>query len=250
MLRKRIIFTLLYNDGMFCQSRNFRLQKVGDIDWLNRYYKFQRVSFAIDELIILDVSKNRNIEDFTKIVRMIVENIFIPVSIGGGIRKKEDVDILFNNGADKLVLNTILYKNKELVKELIEKYGSQSIVASIDYKDNNVFIENGTELLEDMDLLSYIKYVESLGVGEIYLNSIDRDGTGFGYDIETIKKAIDFISIPLIVAGGAGNERHLEEGLEISEAVATANLFNFIGDGLLNARKKLLEKNINLARWK
>jgi cyclase len=250
MLRKRIIFTLLYNDGMFCQSRNFRLQKVGDIDWLNRYYKFQRVSFAIDELIILDVSKNRNIEDFTKIVRMIVENIFIPVSIGGGIRKKEDVDILFNNGADKLVLNTILYKNKELVKELIEKYGSQSIVASIDYKDNNVFIENGTELLEDMDLLSYIKYVESLGVGEIYLNSIDRDGTGFGYDIETIKKAIDFISIPLIVAGGAGNERHLEEGLEISEAVATANLFNFIGDGLLNARKRLLEKNINLARWK
>jgi cyclase len=93
--------------------------------------------------------------------------------------------------------------------------------------------------------------VQSLGVGEIYLNSIDKDGTGFGYDFETIYNLSSKINIPLIIAGGAGNEIHLIEGLEINHvnAVATANLFNFIGDGLPNARKKILINNQNIANW-
>ena len=88
-------------------------------------------------------------------------------------------------------------------------------------------------------------------IGEIYLNSIDKDGTGFGYDFETIHKVIDFINVPLIIAGGAGNESHLIDGLEINyvNAVATANLFNFVGDGLINARIKMIEKGQNIVNW-
>ncbi len=93
--------------------------------------------------------------------------------------------------------------------------------------------------------------MQSLGVGEIYFNSIEKDGTGFGYDMETIEQISDIVKIPLIIAGGAGNEKHLIDGLSLDyvSAVATANLFNFIGNGLPNARRKIIDKNMNIARW-
>lgn len=255
MLRKRIIFTLIYDNGFFNQSRNFRLQKVGDIRWLENNYNFRNIAFSLDELIVLNASrKNKNISEFAKSLSRLVDNVFIPIAAGGGIKSLENAKLLFDNGADKIVVNTVNYTDKNLVKELIVKYGSQSIVASIDYKKIDeklkVFIKDGTEEI-DMELFEYIEYIQNLGVGEIYLNSVERDGTGFGYDFETIKRIAQTVSVPLIIAGGAGNEKHLEEGLRLEhvDAVATANLFNFIGDGLPNARKKLLEKNINLARW-
>ena len=255
MLRKRIIFTLIYDNGFFNQSRNFRLQKVGNINWLEKNYKFQDIAFSLDELIVLNASKkDKNIQEFAKILNSLVDDVFIPIAAGGGIRSLEDAKLLFDNGADKIVLNTILFTNITLVKELISQYGSQSIVASIDYKridgENKVYIENGNEELE-IGLNEYIKYIENLNVGEIYLNSIDRDGTGFGYDFETINKISKDLKIPMIIAGGAGNEKHLSNGLKIDQvsAVATANLFNFIGDGLPKARKKVLEEGTNIAKW-
>lgn len=255
MLRKRIVFTLIYEDGKFNQSRNFRLQKVGDINWLERNYKFKDIAFSIDELIVLNASKNeKNIEDFAKVLERLVDDVFIPIAAGGGIRNLDDARLLFNSGADKLVLNTILYTNPSIVKEIIKKYGSQSVVASIDYKKSNdgeiVFIKDGTEILE-IKLKEYIKYIESLSIGEIYLNSIDNDGTGFGYDFETVDKLAKNMKVPLIIAGGAGNVKHLIEGLqrEVVDAVATANLFNFVGNGLPNARKKIIEEKYNIARW-
>jgi imidazole glycerol-phosphate synthase subunit HisF len=256
MLRKRIIFTLIYDNGFFNQSRNFRLQKVGNITWLERNYKFQDIAFSLDELIVLNASKNdKNIEEFAKILNNLVDDVFIPIAAGGGVRTLEDAKVLFDNGADKIVLNTILFTDTTLVKELISQYGSQSIIASIDYKKindkNKVYIENGNEELE-IGLDEYIKYIETLNVGEIYLNSIDRDGTGFGYDFETINTISKDLKIPMIIAGGAGNEKHLSDGLKIDQvnAVATANLFNFIGDGLPKARIKILEEGINIAKWK
>lgn len=244
MLRKRIIFTLIYENGKFNQSRNFRLQKVGDINWLEKNYKFKEIAFSLDELIVINASKNeKNIEDFAKTLERLVDDVFIPIAAGGGIKNIEDARLMFNSGADKLVLNSILYTNSNIVKDIIQQYGSQSVVASIDYKKNDnseiVLIKDGSESLA-LDLEEYIKYIEDLGVGEIYLNSIDKDGTGFGYDFETIDKVSKNIKIPLIIAGGAGNETHLIEGLkrEKVDAVATANLFNFIGNGLPNARKK------------
>lgn len=255
MLRKRLIFGLIHNSGAFMQSRNFRLQRVGDINWLERNYKFQEISFSIDELIVVDATReNRSIEKFCCTVSRLVENVFIPVAAGGGIRKIEDAELLFNSGADKVILNSPLYDNPILAKEIINRFGSQSLVASVDYKmmdgEPIVHIDNGTMTIP-MTMEKYLLHLENLGVGEIIFNSIDNDGTGFGYDIENIKKYANFVNVPFIIMGGAGNEHHLNSGLSADgvSAVATANLFNFIGNGLPNARGHMLNYGANLARW-
>ena len=251
MLRKRIIFTLIYSDGFFCQSRNFRLQKVGDINWLEENYGFSATSFSLDELVVLNASrKNKNIEIFSKVVERLSKGVYIPISAGGGIRDMKDVDVLFKNGADKIVLNTILTLNKSLVVEIVEKFGSQSVIASVDYSKNTVFIENGT-IKVDESLEEYIQNIQNLGVGEIYLNSIDRDGTGFGFDFNALEEISANISIPLIISGGAGNGMHLMDGLNLENvsAVSTANLFNFVGDGLIESRKDILLKSDLIASW-
>jgi len=251
MLRKRIIFTLIYENGFFNQSRNFRLQRVGDISWLEENYKFKELSFSLDELVILNASKlDKNISEFAKTLEKIVDDVFIPISAGGGIRSIEDAKLLFNSGADKIVINSILVNDKDLVTLLIRRFGSQSVIASVDYRNDGVYINNGTEKI-NIELREYLEDVQSLGVGEIFLNSIDRDGTGFGYDLDTIEKVSKNITIPLIISGGAGNEKHLLVGLGGSsvDAVATANLFNFIGDGLQNARKMIILQCENIAQW-
>ena len=246
MLRQRIIFSLIYNNGFFCQSRNFRLQKVGDVNWLNNNYNFKKIAFSLDELVILNTSND--IKNFVLVLEKLVDSVFIPISAGGGIRTFEDAKLLFEYGADKIVINTILYTNPNLVKKLVEHFGSQSIVASIDYKDDKVFIENGTKEVDELE--NCLEYIQTLNIGEIYLNSIDKDGTGFGYDIETITEIKNKIKTPLIIAGGAGTKYHLQEGLKFADAVATANLFNFIGDALPQAREMILENGGNLAKWK
>ena len=255
MLRKRIIFTLIYSNGHFMQSRNFRLQKVGDLNWLERNYKFQNIAFSLDELIVLDATReNKSIHKFADTISKLVNDVFIPIAAGGGIRTIEDAELLFNSGADKIVLNTALFQIPQLVKDIIQRYGSQSIVASVDYKSENglnkVFINDGTKELS-ISLEEYIAYICTLNIGEIYLNSINKDGTGFGYDFDTIKKVNENLTVPLIIAGGAGNQSHFMEGLKLEgvNAVATANLFNFIGDGLPIARKKMLSAGYNLANW-
>tara|TARA_B110000879_G_C11181039_1_gene518324 strand:- start:823 stop:1590 length:768 start_codon:yes stop_codon:yes gene_type:complete len=255
MLRNRLIFALIYNDGVFTQSRNFRLQNVGDVNWLEKNYKIQDLSFSIDELIIIDATKDKkNITTFTNVVKQIASKVFIPVAAGGGIRCVEDAELLFRSGADKIILNSALYENPKLIKDLSEKYGGQSIIGSIDYRKINkelkVFIKDGTTEI-DSNLNEYLLDIGSIGVGEVILNSINQDGTGFGFDIETADFYAKKNSLPIILMGGAGNSQHLKVGLSIEgvSAVATANLFNFIGDGLPNARTELINEGCNLAKW-
>jgi len=251
MLRKRIVFTLIYDDGFFCQSRNFRLQRVGDIKWLENNYKFQKIAFSIDELIVINATRGeKNLSKFTKILDRLVDNVYIPISAGGGVSSLEDAKLLFNHGADKLIINTALFKNTNLISNIVKYYGKQSIIASIDYKDNEVFISDGRKKAGPY-LEQYVKQIELLGVGEIYLNSIEKDGTGFGYDLNTIELIADKINTPLIVAGGAGNQQHLLEGIKTKgvSAIATANLFNFIGESLPKARQHLIQNGANLVEW-
>jgi len=257
MLRKRLIFTLIYSNGYFMQSRNFRLQKVGNLEWLEKNYNIQEASKSLDELIILNASRaEEDFINFIKIIKRISQKVYIPVSAGGKITKIDHIESLFKNGADKIVFNSTIYKNPDLVKMALLKYGSQSIIASIDYKKDiekiyNIYINNGQKCLEK-DLFYHINKIEKIGFGEIYINSIDQDGTGFGYDFSVINTEKIKIKLPLIFAGGAGNHLHLKEGLikdQIS-AVATANLFNFMHDGLVNARDEILKAGINLANWK
>ncbi|NOI60404.1 HisA/HisF-related TIM barrel protein [Vibrio coralliilyticus] len=255
MLRNRLIFSLIYSDGAFTQSRNFRLQKVGDINWLERNYKFQKISFSLDELIVLNATKtNKDIFEFSKVVSRLVNDVFIPVAAGGGIKSISDADLLFRSGADKVVVNSCIESNPQTVKEIVSKYGSQSIVACVDYKvidgKPKIFVDDGSRAI-DTDLDTYLTKIQKLEVGEIVLNSIDKDGTGFGFDIEVINTYSELIDVPLIIMGGAGNGQHLKEGLDSANvsAVATANLFNFIGNGLPKAREYMIGSGANLAQW-
>ena len=256
MLKKRLIFTLLYDNGGFFLSRNFSLQRVGGIDWLQNNYNFSSIAQSVDELIILNVGRSlgQKSPDFASAVSLVSSNCFMPLALGGGICSHADAELLIGIGADKLVLNTALAHSVDLVKDLVSVYGSQCIIASVDFRLESgcpvVYTHQGQHRL-DCEFTTFISQLEELRVGEIYLNSIDRDGTGQGFCMEPFSFLDSGLHLPIILAGGAGNQFHLLEGLQRKgvDAVATANLFNFIGDGLLVARKYLLHQNIPLARW-
>jgi cyclase len=256
MLKKRIIFTLLYSDGHFVLSRNFRLQKVGDAEWLRKNYNFARIAFYIDELVVLDVSRGeRNTGEFCKALQTIAQGVFAPIAAGGGITTVKHARELFHSGADKVVVNTALFENPHLPKEIAKEFGQQSIIASIDLKrdENNtyqVYTNNGSKKISELPRTA-INSLPPETIGEIYLNSIDRDGTGQGYDFDALDILPQDWTTPVILAGGVGNSSHLLAGIkdERVDAVATAHLFNFVGDGLRKARLNLLSEGTPLAEW-
>lgn len=256
MLKKRLIFTLLYNHGQFMLSRNFRLQKVGDLKWLQINYNFSHISYSIDELIVLDVTRGeRNTEAFYGTLKVLTEGCFVPIAAGGGVRAIEHARALLRSGADKVVVNTPLYKNKSFINELASEFGQQCVVASMDIKcaadgSYRAWTENGNRSLGG-SATEWIEMVANNAVGEIYLNSIDRDGTGQGYDLKLLDQLPPGMTKPVILAGGAGNAFHLAEGLADprTDAVATAHLFNFVGDGLKRARQSLITGGVDLPVW-
>ena len=255
MLKKRVIFTLLYDNGHFMLSRNFSLQKVGNIQWLKKNYNFSHISFSIDELIILDVTRgDRNEEIFLEHLRLLNDESFVPIAAGGGIREVNQARKLLHSGADKAVINTLLIEDVGAILEIAEEFGQQSIVASVDVKlingDFTVWTHNGS-VMQNINLNKWLENIATLPIGEVYLNSIDRDGTGHGYLTELIEQIPDLFSIPVILAGGAGKYSHFLEVLQDDrvDAVATANLLNFIGDGLKKSRQELLDEEFNLPIW-
>ena len=255
MLKKRVIFTLLYDSGYFMLSRNFRLQKVGNMQWLKKNYNFSHIAFSIDELIILDVTREeRNEELFHEHVRLLNDESFVPIAAGGGIREVEQARKLLHSGADKVVINTLLIEDVDVISGIAEEFGQQSIVASVDVKlindDFTVWTHNGN-VKQNVSLTKWLEKIDTLPIGEVYLNSVDRDGTGFGYLTELIEQIPDLFSIPVILAGGAGKYPHFSEALNYKhvDAVATANLLNFIGDGLEKSRQQLIDEDFNLPVW-
>lgn len=254
-VRKRLIFALLFDSGKFMLSRNFRLQQVGDITWLEKNYNFRETALAIDELIVLNVERSRNsLEPFFEHVKKLNDDCFVPIAAGGGIRSVEDARNLLRSGADKVVINSTLQTDRPLVAELAAEFGKQCLVASIDAKRVDgkfrVFIDNGSTMAEK-DLSAFLAEVLELPIGEIYLNSMDRDGTGQGYDEEMLSTLPQDIGVPLILAGGAGKPEHFAIGLsdERVDAVSTAHLFNFVGNSLQLSRDHLLNEGMHLVRW-
>ena len=256
MLKKRLIFTLLYNQGQFMLSRNFRLQKVGGLKWLQTHYNFSHISFSIDELIVLDVTRGeRNAADFCDALKALAEGCFVPVAAGGGVRTIGHARALLRSGADKVVVNTPLYENEAFISELASEFGQQCVVASMDIKcapdgSYRAWVDSGSRCLEGL-AAHWIEQVTNNAVGEIYLNSIDRDGTGQGYDLQLLDLLPPDMPKPVILAGGVGNAIHLAEGLADPrvDAVATAHLFNFVGDGLKQARQSLIAGGVDLPIW-
>lgn len=256
MLKKRIIFTLLYDNGYFMLSRNFRLQKVGNINWLQKNYDFSKISFFIDELIVLDVTREeKDINTFCNTLKVLTQGCFVPITAGGGIRCKEDAKLILRSGADKIVVNTSLFTMPDLVKELVKSFGQQCVIGSVDLKrqkDGNyqIWTQSGTVMVNE-DASIFFGDLNDGMLGECYLNSIDQDGTGQGYDFGMLSVFPSDWTVPVIISGGAGNSLHLVEGLKNKciDAVATAHLFNFVGNGLKQARKKIIADSFNLASW-
>lgn len=256
MLKKRLIFTLLYDAGHFVLSRNFRLQKVGNIDWLRKNYDFSKISFAIDELVVLDVTRGpKNLDAFCDTLKLLCEGCFVPVAAGGGVRTPHNARALLRSGADKVVINTLLHSDLMLVNELAREFGDQCIVGSVDVKRSasgsySLFTNSGSTIVEG-SLATLLQEVLCAPIGELYLNSIDRDGTGGGYDLGMLDLLPDQITKPLIIAGGVGNASHFLQGFADKrvDAVATANLFNFVGDGLQNARDKIIAAGVSIPAW-
>ena len=255
MLKKRLIFTLLFDNGNFFMSRNFNLQLVGDVEWLLDNFQLNSLMRSVDELIILDVSRGEsNIDLLVKTINILSKNAFMPISVGGKIDSIEKADILFKNGADKIVINTLFFKNSDVITAITKKYGIQSLICSLDYKKikehHMVFIENG-ELNTNYKLQDALNLISEIGVGELYLTSIDKDGLGYGYDLEVIKQASEIVNIPIIASGGSDNGEKLFEGINKNyiQAVSTSNLFNFIFDGLYDARNHIINNKIDLSHW-
>lgn len=255
MTRKRIIFVLLVNGNSFALSRNFRLQQVGDLRWLKENYRFDLLSSAIDELIILDVTRGkRSPETFAITVKEIVKDCFVPTAVGGGIRDVRTAIELLRNGADKIILNSALFSDPQMVNELARQIGAQSIVASVDLSNSQegatfrAVVENGSQAREESAYES-LSQVAKLPVGEILLTSIERDGTGMGLDVQLLSYLPTNVSQPIILCGGVGTSSHIHQGLSRPEVsgVATANLLNFVGDGLSRARSELTKLGVDLA---
>jgi len=254
--KKRLIFTLLYSNQNFFLSRNFRLQKVGNFSWLKTNYNFSFISYSIDELIVLDVSRGeRKPDDFFNALKQITEGCFVPIAAGGGVRSIHDAHNLLRSGADKVVINSALYYNTNFIRQLASEFGQQCVVASMDLKstpDGNyqVWSECGSKCISKT-AEQLIEQVAQDEVGELYINSIDRDGTGQGYDFRMLDLLPKNQSKPVILAGGAGNAAHLGAGMADHrvDAVATAHLFNFVGDGLKQARQSLISGGVPLPLW-
>ena len=221
MLQTRIVPTLLLKDRGFYKGVKFKNHKyVGDP--INTIKIFNEKE--VDELVIfgIEVTKNNKQIDF-EYLKEIVSEAFMPVGYGGGIKSVEDAKKLFSIGIEKVILNTNAILNPNLIKELVDIFGSQSVVFSLDYKKTlfagyKVFIKSGTKKTK-FDLLEIAKQMQELGVGEIILNDIERDGTFSGYNLDLIKEISNKLNVPLIASGGV---RNLEDFRLAKEAGAHA----------------------------
>lgn len=231
MLAKRIIPCLDVKGGRVVKGVNFiNIRDAGDPVDAARQYN----AAGADELVFLDISATLE-ERGTMIdmVRKVAEQVFIPFTVGGGIRTNEDIRAILSAGADKISLNSAAVLNPDLVKEASDRYGSQCIVVAIDVKMNaegrhEVVIAGGTRFT-GLDAVEWARRVEQLGAGEILLTSMDRDGTKSGFDVGITRQIADAVNIPVIASGGAGSYSDFYEGLVDggADAVLAASLFHF-----------------------
>ncbi|NLU49188.1 MAG: imidazole glycerol phosphate synthase subunit HisF [Syntrophomonadaceae bacterium] len=231
MLAKRIIPCLDVHDGRVVKGVNFvNLRDAGDPVELAEFYDRE----GADELVFLDITASYEERDtMVDVVRRTAANVFIPFTVGGGIRTLEDIRRMLQAGADKVSINTAAIKTPSIVMESARRYGSQCIVVAIDARkvgleEWEVYI-NGGRTSTGIDAVWWAQRVESLGAGEILLTSMDKDGTKDGYDIELTRAISETVNIPVIASGGAGNLEHLREALVEGKADAAlcASIFHY-----------------------
>ena len=246
-LAKRIIPCLDVTAGRVVKGVNFvGLRDAGDPVEIARRYDEQ----GADELTFLDITASSDDRDIIlHIIEAVAEQVFIPLTVGGGVRTVADVRRLLNAGADKVSINTSAVTNPELVRECADKFGSQAIVVAVDAKavspDNDrweVFTHGGRNPT-GLDAVAWAQKMQQLGAGEILLTSMDRDGTKIGFNLPLTRAVSDAVSIPVIASGGVGNLQHLADGVlqGHADAVLAASIFHF-GEYTVEQAKRLMRE--------
>jgi cyclase len=243
LFKRRLIPVLFFKNGWMIRSEKFSIhQVIGDpVLHVERMKEWD-----VDELIILDISDNttdyshirqdykyKPVKNILGLINDLSKESHMPLTFGGNIRCLEDVEVRIRNGADKVAINSSFYLEPKFISEAINIYGKQAIVASIDYKltkngNYSVFINGGQNNLDITPEL-WSKELQKIGAGEILLQSIDKDGSSLGYDIDVINRVCNSVNIPVIACSGAGNHRHIRDCYNLSnaEAIAAGNVFHF-----------------------
>jgi cyclase len=244
MLARRIIPCLDVAEGRVVKGVHFTsLRDAGDpVEQASRYD-----AEGADELVFLDISASHEARQTTlEMVGRVAESIFIPFTVGGGIRTVADAGAALRAGADKVSVNTAAVRDPSLVSRLAESFGTQCIVAAVDVKrigGRLTVMVNGGREETPLEAIDWLRRLEALGAGEILLTSMDRDGTGAGYDLPLITAASTAVPIPVIASGGAGRLEHLAEAFEAgAHGVLAATIFHFQGSTLPEARAYLRER--------
>lgn len=250
MLAKRIIPCLDVKDGQTVKGINFEnLRYAGDPVSLAKKYSDE----GADELVFLDITAtNEGRKTTVKMVEKVAQQVFIPFTVGGGIKSIEDMKVLLSAGADKIAINSAAVKNPDLINSSSKYFGSQCIVVAVDAKraDNDFFVHiNAGKLNTGIKLLDWIKEAEKRGAGEILLTSMDADGTQNGFDIEMTKLTALNLNIPVIASGGAGaNITHFVDVFKLSgaDAALAASIFHFNTLPVPSLKKSLRQNDIEV----
>ena len=249
---KRIIPCLDVDKGRVVKGVNFlNIRDAGDPVEIAKRYDTE----GADEITMLDITASHETRDTTyKTVESIASQVFIPLTVGGGVRKIEDIKKLLRSGADKVSINTSAVENPSFVKEAADKFGSQCIVVAVDAKaktdKENTWevVTYGGRNRTGIDVLEWTEQVVEYGAGEILLTSMDRDGTKEGFDNNLVSKVSSGISIPVIASGGVGNLDHLIDGVKIggAEAVLAASIFHFSEFTIKEAKEAMKASGITV----
>lgn len=248
MLAKRIIPCLDVTNGRVVKGTNFvGLRDAGDPVEIARRYDRE----GADELTFLDITASSDHRDIIlSVIEAVASQVFIPLTVGGGVRQVSDIRRLLNSGADKVSINTAGILNPDLIGESAALYGSQCIVAAIDAKRVGpqrweVFTHGGRNAT-GKDAIEWAREVQRLGAGEILLTSMDADGTKAGFDLELTRAVSDAVSVPVIASGGVGNLQHLADGVLLggADAVLAASIFHFGEYTIEEAKRFMASKGI------
>lgn len=246
MLAVRVIPCLDVNAGRVVKGTNFvDLRDAGDPVEIAKRYNVE----GADELVFLDITASSDKRAITlDVVKKTAEQVFIPLTVGGGIRTIEDIRTLLTAGADKISLNTAAVNNPDLISEGSKKFGSQCIVVAIDAKKDGkswTVYTHGGRTKTKLDVIKWAKKVVELGAGEILLTSMDKDGTKDGYDLELMEEVTKTVNVPVIASGGAGKKEHFVDVCKKgASAVLAASLFHFKELSISDLKKHMKDNGI------